>query len=137
MKNLEPMLAAALFSIAPVCAQAGPARFDYFDYTGSDPVLEAQPADAQHYQNPILSGFYPDPSVVRVGEDYYLVNSTFSWFPGIPVFHSRDLVHWTQIGNAIDGPGMLNFDGLRLSGGVFAPDISYHGGAFYIVNTCV
>ena len=86
---------------------------------------------------PSSGGFYSDPSMVRVGEDYYLVSSTFCWFPGIPVFHSRDLVHWTQIGNAIDRPGMLNFDSLGLSRGVFAPDISWHDGTFYIVNTCV
>ena len=53
-------------------------------------------------QNPILSGFYPDPSLCRVGEDFYLVNSTFAYFPGLPVFHSKDLVTWKQIGNAID-----------------------------------
>mgnify|MGYP003050283594 CR=1 FL=1 len=53
-------------------------------------------------KNPVLSGFYPDPSICRVGEDYYMVNSSFAYFPGIPVFHSRDLAHWEQIGNALD-----------------------------------
>ncbi len=53
------------------------------------------------YQNPIIPGFYPDPSVCRVGEDYYLVTSTFQYFPGVPVFHSRDLVHWRQIGHCL------------------------------------
>ena len=57
--------------------------------------------------NPILKGFYPDPSICRVGEDYYLVTSTFEYFPGIPVFHSRDLVNWRQIGNALDRPSQL------------------------------
>ncbi len=115
----------------------GTASFDWFDYEGSDPADAAfKPASGQ-YANPILKGFYPDPSVTRVGEDYYLVNSTFSYFPGLPVFHSKDLVHWTQIANAIDRPGQLNFDGLGLSRGVFAPAITEHNGTFYILNTCV
>ena len=81
-------------------AQAGEARFAWFEYSGTD----GGPLAAGQYRNPILAGFYPDPSIVRVGEDFYLVNSTFAWFPGIPVFHSRDLVNWRQIGNAIDRP---------------------------------
>ena len=109
------------------------ARFDDFVYRGQDGG--AVPAGS--YRNPVLAGFYPDPSVTRVGDDFYLVNSTFSWFPGIPVFHSRDLVHWRQIGNAIDRPGQLDFKRLGMSRGVFAPDISFHAGRFYIVTTCV
>ena len=101
---------------------------------GTDPVKGFPPVS---YYNPILPGFYPDPSIVRVGADYYLINSSFAFYPGIPVFHSTDLVRWTQIGNAIDRPGMLDFSGLNTSRGVFAPDISYHDGLFYIVNTCV
>jgi alpha-N-arabinofuranosidase len=115
-------------------AAASVATFDWFEYRGDDRL--PKPA-AREYANPILQGFYPDPSITRVGDDYYLVNSTFTWFPGIPVFHSRDLVHWTQIGNAIDRPGQLDFKNLGLSRGVFAPDISWHDGTFYILNTCV
>lgn len=118
-----------------LCVQAGAARFDRFSYEGKSQE-SAQPA-AGEYLNPILAGYYPDPSITRAGEDYYLVNSSFAHFPGIPVFHSRDLVNWTQIGNAIDRPGQLNFDCLTVSRGVFAPDISWHEGLFYIVNTCV
>ena len=66
-------------------------------------------------KNPILKGFYPDPSICRVGEDYYLVNSTFSYFPGIPVFHSKDLVNWIQIGNVIDRENQVNFKGIEHS----------------------
>ena len=113
------------------------AHFDWFDYNGHDPVYQSVKSKPNEYLNPILPGFYPDPSIVRVGKDYYLVNSTFSYFPGIPVFHSRDLVHWTQIGNAIDRPAQLKFDGLGISRGVFAPAIEYHAGIFTIVNTCV
>ena len=134
---MKTILAALLLCALPLATQAAEvARFNSFDYTGND-ATAAAPLPAGQYQNPILGGFYSDPSMVRVDDDYYLVSSTFCWFPGIPVFHSRDLVHWTQIGNAIDRPGMLNFDRLGLSRGVFAPDISWHDGTFYILNTCV
>lgn len=85
--------------------------------------------------NPILSGFYPDPSICAVGRDFYLVTSTFAYFPGLPVFHSTDLVHWEQIGNALDRPGQLCLDGCRHSQGIFAPTIRYHEGTFYLVTT--
>lgn len=135
MKGLRWLAAAmAAASLMPTMAQAAPARFDWFDYRGTDDV-PAVPAGS--YRNPVIAGYYPDPSMVRVGEDYYLVNSSFSWFPGIPVWHSRDLVHWRQIGNAIDRADQLDFARLGMSRGVFAPAISYHDGRFYIVNTCV
>ena len=85
--------------------------------------------------NPILAGFYPDPSITKVGSDYYLVNSTFSYFPGIPVFHSKDLKNWKQIGNVIDRPSQMNFMGDRMTRGLFAPAINYHKGLYYITCT--
>lgn len=85
--------------------------------------------------NPILTGFYPDPSIVRVGTDYYLVNSTFSYFPGIPVFHSRDLKSWKQIGNVIDRPQQMDFMGERMTRGLFAPAISFYKGTYYVTCT--
>lgn len=88
-------------------------------------------------QNPILKGFYPDPSICRVGEDYYLVNSSFSYFPGLPIFHSKDLAHWEQIGNAMDRTTQLNLDGLGISRGLFAPAIRYNNGTFYITCTLI
>jgi xylan 1,4-beta-xylosidase len=109
-------------------------HFDWFEYTGRDDVF-ALPLPAGHYRNPILAGFYPDPSICRVEGDYYLINSTFAYFPGIPIFHSRDLVNWTQIGHVIDRPGQLNYDGLGVSRGIFAPAISQHKGTFYVVCT--
>ncbi|MCI4645235.1 MAG: glycoside hydrolase family 43 protein [Hyphomonadaceae bacterium] len=112
-------------------------RVNWFEYEGRDSVFEALTASPDQYLNPVLSGFYPDPSITQVGGDYYLVNSTFCYFPGIPVFHSTDLVNWTQIGNVIDRDGMLDFDGLSLSRGVFAPTIEHHDGVFYVANTCV
>lgn len=123
----------ALAIAAPAAAQE--ARFADFRYEGRS--IERAVPKAGEYRNPILSGYYPDPSITRVGEDYYLVLSSFTHYPGLPIFKSRDLVNWTQIGNAIDRPGQLDFSGLAVSRGVFAPDISYHAGTFYIVNTCV
>ncbi|MFI1564682.1 glycoside hydrolase family 43 protein [Streptomyces sp. NPDC020490] len=88
--------------------------------------------------NPVIPGFHPDPSVCRVGDDYYLVCSSFEYFPGIPVFHSRDLVHWTQIGNALDRPGQLRLTvGTASSGGIYAPTLRHHDGRFWLIVTNV
>jgi alpha-N-arabinofuranosidase len=116
--------------------QAPVASFDWFEYTGRDAVF-ARPVPSGGYRNPVLAGFYPDPSVTRAGNRFYLVNSTFTYFPGIPVFESTDLVHWRHIGNVIDRPSQLRFDGLGVSRGVFAPSIAYHAGFFYVLNTAV
>lgn len=135
------MIAGAALSVGacvtgpqPIAAADGTASFDWLEYSGDDGLPAPRPGE---YRNPILQGFYPDPSITRVGDDYYLISSTFSWFPGIPVFHSRDLVNWNQIGNAIDRPDQLDFKNLGLSRGVFAPTIEHHDGTFYIANTCV
>ena len=112
------------------------ASFSYFTYSGSDPVFDA-PLEENQARNPILAGYYPDPSIVKVDTEYYLVNSSFTHFPGIPIFRSQDLVNWTQIGNVIDRPDMLDFSGLTVSRGVFAPTIEFHDGLFYVINTCV
>ncbi|HBH43736.1 MAG TPA: glycoside hydrolase 43 family protein, partial [Hyphomonas atlantica] len=112
------------------------ASFSYFTYSGNDPVFDA-PLEENQARNPILAGYYPDPSIVKVDTEYYLVNSSFTHFPGIPIFRSQDLVNWTQIGNVIDRPDMLDFSGLTVSRGVFAPTIEFHDGLFYVINTCV
>jgi len=92
---------------------------------------------AQSFNNPILSGFYPDPSICRVGNDYYIVNSSFAYYPGLPVFHSTDLLNWQQIGYAMNRPEQLNLDGAGVSRGLFAPTIRYHDGLFYILCTLI
>lgn len=89
------------------------------------------------YQNPIIPGFYPDPSICRVGQDYYLVTSSFEYFPGVPLFHSRDLVHWRQIGHCLTRASQLALNGAPSSGGIYAPTIRYHHGTFYMVTTNV
>lgn len=132
--------ALAIIAALTACTEPAPsrsdARFAWFAYSGSHPGGETA-VRAGEYANPILSGFYPDPSNTRAGDDYYLVTSTFGYFPGLPVFHSRDLVNWTQIGNAVDRPDQVDFRDIPLSMGLFAPTIEHHDGAFYIFNTCV
>ena len=86
-------------------------------------------------ENPIIPGFYPDPSIVRVEDDFYLVTSSFSYFPGVPIFHSRDLSHWTQIGHVLDRESQLPLTYEMISGGIFAPTIRYHEGTFYMITT--
>ena len=89
------------------------------------------------YTNPILSGFYPDPSICRVEDDYYLVTSTFAYWPGVPIFHSKDLVHWKQIGNILDRKEQLPLQNIETSRGIFAPTLRYHDGTFYMITTNV
>ncbi|WP_193596599.1 glycoside hydrolase family 43 protein [Microbacterium sp. YJN-G] len=87
--------------------------------------------------SPVLPGFHPDPSICRVGEDYFLVNSTFEYFPGVPVHRSRDLVEWEQIGNVLDRPEQLvTRAGIGgASGGIYAPTLRHHDGLFWMVTT--
>lgn len=88
-------------------------------------------------RNPVLPGCYPDPSTCRVGEWYYLVSSTFEYLPGLPVMRSRDLASWETVGHVIDREGMLDFDGIRSSGGLYAPTIRHDGERFWVVCTLV
>ncbi len=112
-------------------------QFDWFSYEGKDAVFESAPA-AGEFQNPILAGFYPDPSSCRVGDDYYAVSSSFTFFPGLPIFHSTDLVNWEQIGHILDRPSQLTMtEGLRASRAIFAPTLRYHDGTFYLITTSV
>jgi alpha-N-arabinofuranosidase len=135
---MNPRLRAPLFLLVAACACAAPepVAFESFTYEGRDEAF-APPVPAGHFRNPILAGYYPDPSLCRVGEDYYLVNSSFAHFPGLPLFHSRDLVNWRQLGHVIDRPTQLRYDGLGTSRGLFAPALSHHGGTFYLVCTMI
>lgn len=87
--------------------------------------------------NPVLPGFHPDPSVVRVGADYYLATSTFEWSPAVRVHHSRDLAHWRSLGGALDGADLPELRGVPDSGGVWAPSLSHHDGRFWLVYSVV
>lgn len=89
------------------------------------------------YKNPVIPGFFPDPSVCRVRGDYFLAASSFTYFPGVPILRSTDLVHWTQIGNALDRPSQLDLVATAAypSGGVFAPTLRHHDGRFWLITT--
>ncbi|MGI5215222.1 glycoside hydrolase family 43 protein [Plantactinospora sp. CA-290183] len=90
------------------------------------------------YRNPVIAGWHPDPSVCRVGDDYYLACSSFEYFPGVPIFHSRDLVNWTQLGNVLDRPSQLRLPpGTPSSGGVYAPTLRHHAGRFWLIMSNV
>ncbi|SBT40092.1 glycoside hydrolase family 43 protein [Micromonospora auratinigra] len=92
---------------------------------------------ARSIRNPVLTGFHPDPSILRVGDDYYLATSTFEWYPGVRVHHSRDLVHWRALGGVITDRRLLDLRGCGDSNGVWAPDLTYHDGLFHLVYSDV
>ena len=83
--------------------------------------------------NPILKGFNPDPSIVRVDDDYFIATSTFEWFPGVQIHHSKDLLHWKLIARPLSRLSQLNMLGNVDSGGVWAPCLSWHDGLFYLI----
>ena len=118
-------------------AMAQNANFKYFTYSGQDLRFQKDFDPARQYLNPILAGFYPDPSFCRVGDTYYLVNSSFAFFPGVPLFESKDLVNWKQAGHVLDRRSQLPLDGQRVSEGIFAPDIKYNpkNKTFYMITT--
>ncbi len=113
-------------------------NFESFTYGGTDDAATRLKSPREQFLNPILAGFYPDPSICRVGDDFYLVNSSFCYFPGIPIFHSRDLVNWTQIGFVLDRPSQFDtIHATDVSRGIYAPTIRYHDGTFYLITTLV
>lgn len=122
MRKALPILAALLLAIPFACTRPQ-----------SAPVGGVE----VELRNPILPGFHPDPSVVAVGADYYLINSSFHYFPGVPVYHSRDLQNWEQIGNVLDRPSQLPLEKSNASLGIYAPTIRYHNGTFYMITTHV
>ena len=111
--------------------------FSKFVYQGEDEVYKNNPLKANEFYNPILQGCYPDPSITRKGDDYYLVCSSFAMFPGVPIFHSKDLVNWTQIGHVLDRVSQLKVHDCGISAGVYAPQILYNSNndTFYMITT--
>lgn len=145
MKNLSNMcLAVVLFLSTGVTDTFGQsaALFDSFSYKGTDAFYTENPLSGpDSFYNPILPGWFSDPSICTNGEgDYYLVTSTFTYFPGVPIFHSRDLVNWKQVGHVLERPSQLvNMMGQQVSGGIFAPAIEYnpHNKTYYMITTNV
>jgi len=111
--------------------------FTNFVYQGNDKVYNDFPLKPDEFYNPILQGCYPDPSITRKGDDYYLVNSSFAMFPGVPIFHSKDLVNWTQIGHVLDRKSQLIVHDCGISAGIYAPQILYNpnNDTFYMITT--
>jgi alpha-N-arabinofuranosidase len=132
------LVTAALLTLTTTLNAAEPnvstwVKFSSFSYNGKTAVAPK----SGEYLNPIVAGFYPDPSICRVNNDYYLVNSSFQYLPGLPIWHSKDLVNWTQIGNIIDRPSQYPAKGGDVSRGLYAPTIRYRNGTFYVVCTLV
>lgn len=136
---LTVSIATILFMMSCTKSSTDRAVFSYFKYRGMDERFEKEIDPQKEYFNPILAGFYPDPSICRKGGNYYMVHSSFSYYPGVPILHSTDLVNWTQIGHVLNRPSQLQLDSIRLSGGIYAPAIEYnkYNDTFYMITTCV
>lgn len=137
-------LVTSIVSLAALVAAARPAEalFERFDYEGNDDYYNLRPlADESEFYNPVIPGWYSDPSICRTGSDYWLVTSTFGYFPGVPLYHSTDLVNWELVRNILDRPSQL--PGLTNQsidkGGIYAPQISYNkaNGLYYMITTDV
>jgi len=117
---------------------AGPTPlFSNYIYKGNDEIYKKYPLNSDEFYTPILQGCYPDPSITRKGDDYYLVVSSFAFFPGVPIFHSKDLVNWKQLGHVLDRPSQLKVQTTGMSMGVYAPAIKYnkYNDTFYMITT--
>lgn len=131
--NRIALIATAFLTISQLSAQT----FSDFHYKGNDKIYSENPLKSDEFYSPILQGCYPDPSITRKGNDYYLVNSSFAMFPGVPIFHSNDLVNWKQIGHVLDRPSQLKVYKAGFSEGIYAPHIKYnkHNDTFYMITT--
>ena len=114
-----------------------PPVFKSVVYEGNDQVYKDFPLEDDEFYSPILQGCYPDPAITRKGDDYYMVCSSFAMFPGVPIFHSKDLVNWTDLGGVLDDVSEFNPHNTGISQGVYAPGITYnpHNDTFYMIVT--
>ena len=142
MKNKSSLLWLAMLFLVTATntysqSKNQPPIFTSFVYQGNDQVYIDYPLNDDEFYSPILQGCYPDPSITRKGDDYYLVNSSFAFFPGVPIFHSKDLVNWTQIGHVLNRESQLNLTNVEMREGIYAPDIMYnpHNDTFYMITT--
>ena len=131
------LLVTTLFVSAKSKPTSEVAQFEYFKYEGKDAWFDKKIDTKSQYMNPIIAGFYPDPSICRKGDTYYMVNSNFGYYPGVPIFTSKDLVNWTQIGHVLDRPSLFNFTGKEMWRGIYAPAIEYnsYNDTFYMITT--
>ncbi len=138
-KTFKRLFTAIVCAVTIASGTAQTATFSEFKYSGEDERFEKDYDSARQYLNPILAGFYPDPSICRVGNTYYIVNSSFSFFPGVPLSESNDLVHWKSAGYVLDRQSQLPLKHQNISGGIFAPDIKYNAKnkTLYMITTNV
>ena len=122
MKTVLPVILSLCLVAAVSCGQNESAK------TGTETLV---------IHNPVIPGYHPDPSICRVGEDYYIVNSSFQYFPGVPIYHSKDLVNWELIGNVLDRESQVALETANSGGGIYATTIRYHEGLYYMVTTNV
>ncbi|MDZ7870572.1 MAG: glycoside hydrolase family 43 protein [Rheinheimera sp.] len=135
------MAAPATTTTPAVQAAPAAAAFDWFSYEGRDPEF-ATPLPAGTYQNPVLAGYFPDPTITKRtnadgSEDFYMAVSSFVMTPGLPILHSKDLINWQLIGHALERDAQFDMRGQQISQGIYAPTIRYHDGLFYLINTTV
>ncbi len=143
MKKTQVLLflSIVLFSLTGANSQnkqkSNPALFSNFTYQGNDKVYTDNPLKSDEFYTPILQGCYPDPAITRKGDDYYMVCSSFAMFPGVPVFHSKDLVNWTDLGGVLNDVTQFDPHDTGISAGVYAPGITYnpHNDTFYMIVT--
>ncbi len=143
MKKTQVLLflSIVLFSFTGANSQnkqkKNPPLFSNFTYQGNDKVYTDNPLKSDEFYTPILQGCYPDPAITRKGDDYYMVCSSFAMFPGVPIFHSKDLVNWTDLGGVLNDVTQFNPHDTGISAGVYAPGITYnpHNDTFYMIVT--
>ncbi len=130
------LILSILFTTNMLAQSKGPV-FTSATYQGRDKVYMENPLGEDEFYNPILQGCYPDPAITKKGDDYYMVCSSFAMFPGVPIFHSNDLVNWTQIGHVLDRTSQLDVHNTPISAGVYAPGITYnpYNDTFYMITT--
>ncbi|KQW99293.1 glycoside hydrolase family 43 protein [Flavobacterium sp. Root420] len=118
-------------------AANNPPVFSNVIYSGDDEIYKKNPLKAGEFYSPVLQGCYPDPAITRKGDDYYMVCSSFAMFPGVPIFHSKDLVNWTDLGGVLNNVNEFNPHDTGISQGVYAPGITYnpHNDTFYMIVT--
>ncbi|WP_423856400.1 glycoside hydrolase family 43 protein [Yeosuana marina] len=126
-----------LFSFIGIHGQTKTPLFTNAIYQGNDQVYIDNPLNSDEFYTPILQGCYPDPAITRKGDDYYMVCSSFAMFPGVPIFHSKDLVNWTDLGGVLDDVNEFNPHDTGISAGVYAPGITYnqYNDTFYMIVT--
>ena len=137
MKTKRLTLFAALILVGINSGMSQSALFSSFSYKGNDARFDQAIDFSSQYLNPVVAGFYPDPSVCRKDDTYYLANSSFAFFPGVPLFESKDLVSWKQIGNVLDRDSQLQLGTTDVGrGGVYAPAIEYNekNKTFYMIT---